>query len=176
MNGAPYDPNDADPPPQLSEAEDQQAEMMVSRALAAIESGQQPEGVFNALLAGLPAHLQNKIRGRVNGELEKRKTRRQEQATEHQKQLKEQKERGQGALKTFTMAIAARLIGQQTLQRITALMGSRPDISQAVRQAGMELHRQGVQPDTQAISEEALGRMSPSVTQGKGRETERGIS
>lgn len=170
------DTNDDNEPQQLNAEEEQQAEAMVARALAAIESGQQPEGVFNALLAGLPAHLQETIRRRVNGELEKRKNLRQQQIDEYQKQQKQQKEQGQtSALKVFSMAIAAKLIGQQTLGRISALLNSRPDLQQAVKQAGEQLQRHGVQPDAQTISEAELGRVAPSVGHAQQQDRERGI-
>lgn len=151
-----------------AEAE-KEVDRLVAIAVKAAERGENVEQLQEVMFAELPAKMRESIRKKFAAALQKKKLK--VPAGEADIPSRATLTR----MREFFAASA-----KAAVQRIANLIKSRPDLANAVREAGQALARSGVTLDKVQMSEADLGTLSPNKSipraqQVGGKDTTRGV-
>jgi hypothetical protein len=135
--------------------EDQQLDQMIATAVAAAAQGESVASLLEVLLASFPPSAKDKIRQRFVAALKKRGL----------KEPLEGEVPSRGAIARIRDMFAQS--ARQAIDRIVALVRSRPDVAASIAQAGKMLIKNGVIAERVDISEADLGSISPLAGTGK---------
>lgn len=140
-----------------TEEEQQLAEAVLAKAMAAVESGQNPEEVLAS--ANLPENVKQKLRRKLKQALQEKAARAPQATTQ------------EVATKRFSMSGILNLIPKQTLEKIQAIFAKNPQLANQVKELGAKLAMNGVSPDLDFKPGQSIS--APTVGVGKSQQQQR---
>lgn len=143
-----------------TEEEAQLAEAVMQKAMAAIDSGQNPEQVLAAV--NMPEAVKQKIRRRLREAMQQREAARSAPAPA-----------AQAPAKRFGMAAIINLIPKPALDKIQAIFAKNPTLANQVKEQGAKLLMHGVTPDLDFKPGQSISAPTVGVGLGKGQNQQR---
>ncbi|HEU5047943.1 MAG TPA: hypothetical protein VFT64_08895 [Rickettsiales bacterium] len=136
-----------------------QIDQMIAQAVEAAAKGENVEQLQEVMFSNLPAGQKDKIKKKFAEALKKRGLR---------------QPSGEADVPSkstlIRMKLALAVTARQAMERVMLLVRARPDVANAIKQAGQTLARNGVTVDRIGMSETELGQISPvSVGQAQTR-------
>jgi hypothetical protein len=145
----------------------------IDAAVNQVIAGADQEEMVELLLARIPVHLREMAKVHFVDRL-KRRQMEEEYARDPEAFKRKMQAQQQEQLENtrFSLTEAAKLIAKDTFEKIRNLFSRRPDVQQAVLQAGNVLLQNGVVPDRMKVREGELGELASVTTPNIGKEQE----
>ena len=130
-------------------------DILMAQAVTALEQGHSSSTVLDELLKHIPPHLYDEIRKRFNREVV---------ALSSRTKPEEKKEKP-----SMTVSEMLSSLTQGAIDKFKNLFKAKPDVANAVKEAGQVFVKYGITVHTTSIEHDDLGRLAPQIGLDKGK-------